>query len=257
MCLKLHFELMRAIINFLSCHSGLTNASFTFQSLMNEVFKPYLRKFVLIFFDDILVYSRSWKDHLSHLNLTLEALKQSQLYVKKSKYSFAKQQLEYLGHLISEKGVATNPTKVECMKQWPRPKSLKFLRRFLGLTGYYRRFIRNYRKISCRFTNLLKKDNFHWSAEVEKAFEKLKVAMSFAPVPAMPDFSKQLLLSVMHQMAELRLFLCKRKGPLLLLARHYHQKIQVYQPMKGRCWQQYLLYKNGDRICWETVQGMH
>lgn len=111
------------------------------------------------------------------------------------------------------------------MKQWPIPKSLKFLRRFLGLIGYYRRFIRNYRKISCGFTNLLKKDNFHWSAEVEKAFEKLKVAMSFAPVPAMPDFSKQLLLSVMHQMEELRLFLCKRKGPLLLLARHYHQKI--------------------------------
>lgn len=111
------------------------------------------------------------------------------------------------------------------MKQWPIPKSLKFLRRFLGLIGYYRRFIRNYRKISCHFTNLLKKDNFHWSAEVEKAFEKLKVAMSFAPVPAMPDFSKQLLLSVMHQMEELRLFLCKRKAPLLLLARHYHQKI--------------------------------
>lgn len=141
---------------------------------MNEVFKPYLRKFVLIFFDDILVYSRSWKDHLSHLNLTLEALKQSQLYVKKSKYSFAKQQLEYLGHLISEKGVATNPTKVECMKQWPRPKSLNFLRRFLGLTGYDRRFIRNYRKISCRFTNLLKKDNFHWSLKQRKLLKSLR-----------------------------------------------------------------------------------
>ncbi|KAJ3689593.1 hypothetical protein LUZ61_018757 [Rhynchospora tenuis] len=132
---------------------GLSNAPATFQKLMNQIFKPYLRKFVLVFFDDILVYSPDETTHREHLAKTLDLLQQHQLYAKQSKCEFGMLQLEYLGHLISHQGIATDPIKIEAMLNWPRPKSVKELRGFLGLTGYYRRFIQNYGTISKSLTD--------------------------------------------------------------------------------------------------------
>jgi hypothetical protein len=119
---------------------GLTNAPASFQSLMNEVFKGVLRKFVLVFFDDILIYSSSWKDHLFHLEVVLKLLKQHQLYARLSKCAFGVQMIDYLGHTLSGEGVAMDNSKLEAVLQWPTPATLKQLRGFLGLTGYYRRF---------------------------------------------------------------------------------------------------------------------
>ncbi|KAL0309707.1 UNVERIFIED_CONTAM: Transposon Ty3-G Gag-Pol polyprotein [Sesamum radiatum] len=112
---------------------GLCNAPSTFQSLMNMVFSPYLRKFILVFFDDILIYSKTWEEHLQQLQLTLEVLRKNQLFAKRSKCDFGKQSVEYLGHIISVNGVATDPSKVECMKSWPLPKDVKGLRGSWGL----------------------------------------------------------------------------------------------------------------------------
>ncbi|KAL2243479.1 UNVERIFIED_CONTAM: Retrovirus-related Pol polyprotein from transposon 17.6, partial [Sesamum indicum] len=120
----------------------------------------------------------------------LELLRTNKLYAKKSKWSFAQLQIEYLGHIISEKGVATDPQKVQCMREWPAPTTLKALRGFLGLTGYYRKFIKGYGLISKALTSLLKKDGFLWNEEAEKAFKQLKEVMSTAPVLALPDFTK-------------------------------------------------------------------
>jgi hypothetical protein len=156
---------------------GLCNAPATFQCVMNEVLSPCLRKFVLVFMDDILVYSPSVAAHVVHLHEVLTLLRRHQLYVKASKCAFACSSLEYLGHIISAQGVSTDPKKTEAMVKWPLPTTVTKLRGFLGLTGYYRKFLRNYAIIARPLTNLLKKKAFHWITEAIQAFQALKQAM--------------------------------------------------------------------------------
>ena len=127
---------------------------------MNDVFRPYLRRFTLVFFDDILVFSPTLELHLRHLRSVLELLQQHQLYAKKSKCAFGCPEVEYLGHIISGQGVSTDPRKIAGMEAWPIPTSLKALKGFLGLTGYYRKFIKNYRQIANPLTALLRKNAF-------------------------------------------------------------------------------------------------
>lgn len=168
---------------------GLTNAPATFQSLMNTIFKPFLRKFLLVFFDDILIYSPDWEQHLSHLHTTLQVMQQHSLHANAQKCSFGATSINYLGHVISQQGVATEREKVKAILDWPLPTTLKQLRGFLGLTGYYRRFIKDYGKVAKPLTQLLHKDSFTWNEEATTAFEKLKRFMTTPPVLALPDFN--------------------------------------------------------------------
>ena len=136
---------------------GLTNAPSTFQGLMNSIFKPLLRKFVLVFFDDILIYNKSWEDHVQHVDKVLQLLEAQQLYVKPSKCFFGVQEVEYLGHIVSHEGVKADPNKINVMMDSLIPKTLKNLRGFLGLTRYYHKFVQNYGRITTPLTSLMNK----------------------------------------------------------------------------------------------------
>jgi len=169
---------------------GLTNAPTTFQSLMNDLFRPYLRKFILVFFDDILVYSTSWEDHLTHLQTVLQILADNELFAEESKCRFGVTQVDYLGHIISEQGVSVDPTKIQTVIEWPTPTTTKGVRRFLGLVGYYRKFIRHFGSIAAPLTRLLTNEGFHWNEEADMAFSKLKTTLTSSLVLRLPDFSQ-------------------------------------------------------------------
>jgi hypothetical protein len=168
-----------------------TGTPHTFQKAMNATLAPLLRKGVLIFFDDILVYSRTYTYHLAHLDQILHILQQDQWTVKLSKCSFAKREIAYLGYVISEKGVATCPYKVKVVVEWPRPRNVKEVRCFLGLARYYRRFVRHYGIIAKPLTELLKKNRvFQWTSEQDTSFHTLKETLTSAPILTLPYFTK-------------------------------------------------------------------
>lgn len=173
---------------FLVMPFGLTNAPATFQALMNDIFRTALRRFVLVFFDDILVYSRTWIDHLGHIQMVFDVLLNNQLYVNHSKCLFAQQEVNYLGHIINSQGVSADPEKIRSMETWPKPTTITALCGFLGLTDYYRKFIKNYGVIVASLTHLLKKDGFKWTTDAEEAFTILKQAMTRSPVLALSNF---------------------------------------------------------------------
>jgi Reverse transcriptase (RNA-dependent DNA polymerase)/RNase H-like domain found in reverse transcriptase len=197
----------------------LTNAPATFQALMNQVFKPFLRKFVIVFFDDILIYSKDIHSHQCHLAQILQKLCENQLTAKRSKYEFGVNQVEYLGHIISERGVATDPRKVEVMQGWPTPKNVRELRGSLGLTGYYRKFIKHYGIISNPLIELLKKNAFQWSPSAALAFEELKQAMSSAPVLEMPNFTQEFVLETNASDKRLGAVLMQNRQPIVYLSK--------------------------------------
>jgi hypothetical protein len=171
---KIAFKTHHGHYQFKVMPFGLCNAPAIFHCIMNSVLEPFLRKFVIVFMDDILIYSSSLVDHATHIRLVLELLRDHKFYVKRFKCAFAQQELEYLGHIISGAGVATDPSKTQAMIEWPTPTTVTELRGFFGLTGYYRKFMKHYGSLAKPLTNLLKKKTFQWSIEAQMAFDKLK-----------------------------------------------------------------------------------
>ena len=173
---------------FLVMPFGLTNAPAVFMDLMNRVCKPFLDKFVIVFIDDILIYSQSQQDHEQHLKLILELLAREKLYAKFSKCEFWLREVQFLGHVVNDKGIQVDPSKVQAVKQWETPKTPTEIRQFLGLAGYYRRFIKNFSKIALPLTTLTQKDKqFVWSSQQEEAFQLLKQKLCNAPILTLPE----------------------------------------------------------------------
>lgn len=157
---------------------------------MNEILKPFIRKSVLVFFDDILVVSRLWAEHLQHVKEVFEVLR-AQAGVEKIQVPFGEGSVSYLRHVVSINSVAIDQAKVTTVESWPRPRTLKGLRGFLGLTSYYRKCIARYGTVAAPLTALLKKEAFPWSHEAEEAFGTLKQALMMAPLLQMPDFNRR------------------------------------------------------------------
>jgi hypothetical protein len=178
------------LYEFLVMSFSLYNALTMFHALMNDVMRPYFRHSVLVFFDDILIYSETWTDHLRHARTVFTILHQHRLFVNRSKCSFGVESISNLGHTISATGVAMDPTKVQAMAEWPQPSSARAFRGFLGLAGYYRKFVREFSVVVAPLTVLLHKDGFSWSPEAAAAFTTLKTAVTTAPVLALPDFTQ-------------------------------------------------------------------
>jgi hypothetical protein len=170
---------------------GLTNAPAYFMYMINKVFMEYLDKFVMGFIDDILVYSRNEGEHEGHLRLVLQKLQDHKLYAKLSKCEFYLKQVAFLGHVISKGGIFVDPSKVQDVLSWKAPTSASGIQSFLGLAGYYQRFIEGFSTISKPMTELLKNDKqFKWTPACESSFQELKKRLMTAPVLVMPDMGK-------------------------------------------------------------------
>ncbi|GKD49005.1 putative reverse transcriptase domain-containing protein, partial [Tanacetum coccineum] len=170
---------------------GLTNAPTVFMDLINRVCKPYLDRFVIVFIDDILIYSKSIKEHEGHLRLILNLLKEEKLYAKFSKCEFWLSKVQFLGHVVDSEGIHVDPAKIESIKDWASPKTPTEIRQFLGFAGYYRRFIEGFSKIARPMTKLSQKSvQFDWGEKAEAAFQLLKQKLCSAPILALPEGSE-------------------------------------------------------------------
>jgi hypothetical protein len=170
---------------------GLTNAPAYFMYLMNKVFMEYLFKFMVVFIDDILIFSKNEEEHDEHLHLVLQKLRENQLYAKLNKCEFWLKKVSFLRHIISKGGISVDPSKVKDVLSWNTPQNVLDIRSSIGLAGYYRRFIEGFSKISKHITELLEKSNtFEWTPRREASFQVLKKRLTMAPILTLPNIEK-------------------------------------------------------------------
>ncbi|PKU69610.1 RNA-directed DNA polymerase [Dendrobium catenatum] len=185
---KTAFKVRDGLFEWMVMPFGLSNAPSTFMRLMNQIFQSYLGKFVIVYFDDILVYSPDFRSHLQHLRQVMEILRQQTLYCHPKKCQFLNHKIQFLGFVLSANGIEVDPEKVTAIVSWPVPHSLTDVRRFHGLASFYRRFIANFSTVAAPMTELLKSDSFCWTKTAQNSFEQLKEKMTTAPVLRLPDF---------------------------------------------------------------------
>jgi hypothetical protein len=188
---KTTFATRYGLYEFLVMSFGLTNASAYFMNLMNKVFMEYLDQFVVVFIDDILVYSQNGETHEDHVRLVLQKLRDNQLYVKFLKCDFWLKEVAFLGHIITDGGIKVDPNKISEILNWKQPTYVSKIRSFLGLAGYYRRFIEGFSKIVKPLTSLLEKGKeFKCDEACQKCFDELKERLTTTPVLIMSDIHK-------------------------------------------------------------------
>ena len=184
---KMAFRTRYGHYEFLVILFGLTNAPAAFMDLMNRVFRPYVDQFVIVFIDDILVYSKDRENHDTHLRVVLETLRKEQLYAKLSKCEFWLNEVSFLGYIASNEGIRVDPKKVEVVVEWKPPRNVTEVRSFLGLAGYYRRFVKGFSMIATPMMRLLQKNvKFEWGKECQRSFDKLKEFLTEAQVLTQP-----------------------------------------------------------------------
>ncbi|CAI7732175.1 unnamed protein product [Closterium sp. NIES-53] len=185
---KTAFRIRYGSYEYLVMPFGLCNAPATFQAEMNHILRPLLDECVVVYLDDILIYSKNMKEHVEHLRKVFKILRKNKFYVKLSKSDFALKKVQFLGHMVSAEGVHVDPRKIEAVKKWKLPENMKELQQFLGFTNYYNRFVPQYAKIAAPLTDVLKKDTpFKWDTPHQQAMEQLQTALTTTPVLILPD----------------------------------------------------------------------
>jgi hypothetical protein len=188
---KIAFTIGYGLYEYTVMSFGLTNAPAYFMYLMNKVFMEFFDKFVMVFIDDILVFSKTKEEHAEHLRLVLQKLREHKLYAKRSKCEFWLKEISFLGHVVSNSGIAVDRNKVQDLLNWKPPTNVSEICSFLGLARYYRRFIEGFSKLAKPMTALLEKNaKFIWSDKCQANFEELKKRLTTAPVLTLPDLSK-------------------------------------------------------------------
>ena len=188
---KTAFSTKYGTYEFLVMPFGLTNAPATFQRMMNKLLEDYIGKFVEVYVDDIIIYSKNFEEHLIHLEKVFKALNEVNLKLSIEKSKFCQKEVKFLGHIVSEQGIKVDERKIQSIKEFPIPKNLRELRGFLGLASYYRKFIEKFSHVAKPLNILLKKDvKYNWNEKCQKAFEELKRRLINAPILRYPDFKK-------------------------------------------------------------------
>ncbi|KAI2653118.1 Transposon Tf2-6 polyprotein [Labeo rohita] len=193
---------------------GLANSPSYFQAFINEVFRDMLNRWVIVYIDDILIYSDSYSEHVQHVRAVLQRLVQHQLYAKQEKCEFHQQSISFLGYIISPEGVTMDESKVTAVRDWPRPKTLKELQRFLGFSNFYRRFIRSFSSVASPLTSMIKKGDtrLSWSPVAIQAFEELRRRFTTAPILHHPDPNRPFLVEVDASSTGVGAVLSQRQG---------------------------------------------
>jgi len=185
---KIPFKTKQGLYEWLVMPFGLTNAPAAFMRITNDVLRPFLDDFVIVYMDDILIFRKTWEEHLKHVKQTLDVLKREKLYVKLSKCEFGKTSLNYFGHIVEGGELKIDPSKVAVTVNWPKPKSAIEVRRFLGAAKYWRKFISKFSLIVAPLHALTRLNKlFQWGGKQQKAFDTLKEKISTTPVLALPD----------------------------------------------------------------------
>ena len=188
---KTAFKTKFGLYEWLVMPFGLTNAPSTFMRLMNHVLRAFIGKFVVVYFDDILIYSKSVEEHMNHIRQVLDELRKEKLFANLEKCSFCTDHVVFLGFVVSGKGIQVDETKVKAIKDWPTPVNVSQVRSFHGLSGFYRRFVRDFSTIAAPLNELTKKGvDFKWGNSQENAFQELKKCLTEAPLLVLPDFTK-------------------------------------------------------------------
>lgn len=188
---KTAFKTKQGLYEWLVMPFGLSNAPSTFMRLMNHVLRPFINKFVVIYFDDILVYRQSLEEHLVHLEEVLCTLRKEGLYANLKKCIFGANELVFLGFVVSQQGLKVDNEKIKAIEEWPTPTSISQIRSFHGLASFYRRFVKDFSTVATPLTAVIKKNRgFQWGVNQEKTFQELKHRLTHAPLLALPDFHK-------------------------------------------------------------------
>ena len=188
---KTAFKTKFGLYEWLVMPFGLTNAPSTFMRLINEVLRPFIGLFVVVYFDDILIYSKTMEEHFEHLSAVFDALRAARLFGNVDKCIFCTQRVSFLGYVVTPQGIEVDSSKIAAIWDWPTPTTVTQIQSFLGLAGFYLRFIRDFSSIAAPLHELTKKGvPFAWGDSQEVAFNTLKDTLTHAPLLQLPDFNK-------------------------------------------------------------------